>query len=84
MSLSQAIDDEDEIFLRRLIRPEEDRHRLHPTIHWEGRFRWSVGQPKRLLTNRAIPPEERSELRRLLDARVSSFELKPNLCLPAR
>jgi len=32
MAQSQTIDDaEDEVFLRRLIRPEEERRRLHPT-----------------------------------------------------
>jgi hypothetical protein len=33
-------DDDDEAFMRSLIRPEEDRRRLHPGVAWEGGFRW--------------------------------------------
>jgi len=32
--------DSDEAFLRRLVLPEEDRLRLHPTVQWTGGFRW--------------------------------------------
>ena len=37
---NQIKDDDDEAFMRSLIRPEEDRRRLYPTIPWEGGFRW--------------------------------------------
>jgi hypothetical protein len=37
---NQINDDADEAFMRSLIRPEEDRSRLYPTIPWEGGFRW--------------------------------------------
>ena len=40
MSSNQIKDDDDEAFMRSLIRPEEDRRRLYPTIPWEGGFRW--------------------------------------------
>jgi hypothetical protein len=40
MPSNQIKDDDDEEFMRSLIRPEEDRRRLHPTIPWEGGFRW--------------------------------------------
>src|SRR6188472_2631257 len=33
-------DEEDEAFLRSLIRPEEDRRRLHPELPWLGGYRW--------------------------------------------
>jgi hypothetical protein len=33
-------DDDDEAFLRSLIRPEEDRRKLYPTHPWGGGFRW--------------------------------------------
>ena len=33
-------DDDDEAFMRSLIRPEEERLRLHPTTAWVGGFRW--------------------------------------------
>jgi hypothetical protein len=36
----QISDNDDEAFMRSLIRPEEDRRRLYPTIPWEGGFRW--------------------------------------------
>jgi hypothetical protein len=37
--LSAAPDDEDEILLRRLVYPEEDRY-LHTTLPWTGGYRW--------------------------------------------
>ena len=40
MPSNQIKDDDDEAFMRSLIRPEEDRRRLYPTIPWEGGFRW--------------------------------------------
>jgi len=41
MAQSQTIDDaEDEVFLLRLIRPEEERRRLHPTRVWVSGYRW--------------------------------------------
>jgi hypothetical protein len=33
-------DDDDDAFMRKLIRPEEDRLRLHPTRPWAGGFCW--------------------------------------------
>jgi hypothetical protein len=33
-------DQEDEAFLRTLIRCEEDRRRLHPDVVWSGGYRW--------------------------------------------
>ena len=33
-------DEDDEAFLRSLIRPEEDRRRLHPEHPWLGGYRW--------------------------------------------
>jgi hypothetical protein len=33
-------DDDDDAFMRSLIRPEEDRRRLYPGVAWEGGFRW--------------------------------------------
>ena len=38
MSIENAEDDE--AFLRSLIRPEEDRRRLHPELPWRGGYRW--------------------------------------------
>ncbi len=40
MAQGQTVDDidEDEVFLRQLVQPEEDRRRLHPT--WVGGYRW--------------------------------------------
>jgi hypothetical protein len=32
--------EDDEAFLRSLIRPEEDRRRLHPELPWRGGYRW--------------------------------------------
>jgi hypothetical protein len=32
--------EDDEAFLRSLIRPEEDRRRLHPELPWRGSYRW--------------------------------------------
>ena len=40
MPSNQIKDDDDEAFMRSLIRPEEDRRRRYPTIPWEGGFRW--------------------------------------------
>jgi hypothetical protein len=41
MAQSQTIDDaEDEAFLRQLIRPDEERQRLHPTTVWLSGYRW--------------------------------------------
>ena len=40
MPSNQIKDDDDEAFMRSLIRPEEDRRRLYPTVPWEGGFRW--------------------------------------------
>ena len=40
MPSNQIKDDDDEAFMRSLIRPEEDRRRLYPTIPWDGGFRW--------------------------------------------
>jgi hypothetical protein len=36
---SLLIEDEDKVFLRRIIFPEEDRH-LFTTIPWRGGYRW--------------------------------------------
>ena len=33
-------EDDDEALLRSLIRPEEDRRRLHPELPWRGGYRW--------------------------------------------
>jgi hypothetical protein len=33
-------DEDDEAFLRSLIRPEEDRRRLHPELPWWSGYRW--------------------------------------------
>ena len=33
-------DEDDEALLRSLIRPEEDRRRLHPELPWRGGYRW--------------------------------------------
>ena len=33
-------DEDDEAFLQALIRPEEDRQRLHPELPWRGGYRW--------------------------------------------
>ena len=33
-------DEDDEAFLRSLIRPEEDRRRLHPELPWRSGYRW--------------------------------------------
>jgi hypothetical protein len=33
-------DEDDEAFLQTLIRPEEDRHHLHPELPWRGGYRW--------------------------------------------
>jgi hypothetical protein len=33
-------DEEDEAFLRSLVRPEEDRRLLYPTMPWTGGWRW--------------------------------------------
>jgi len=38
MQSSRIEDDDDEAFMRSLIRPEEDRRRLHPDRPWEGRI----------------------------------------------
>ena len=38
MSIENAEDDE--AFLRSLIRPEEDRRLLHPELPWQGGYRW--------------------------------------------
>ena len=40
MPSNQIKDDDDEAFMRSLIRLEEDRRRLYPTIPWGGGFRW--------------------------------------------
>jgi non-ribosomal peptide synthetase component F len=41
MAQSQTVDDaKDEVLLRRLIRPEEERRRLHPTRVWVSGYRW--------------------------------------------
>ena len=40
MPSNQIKDDDEEAFMRSLIRPEEDRRRLYPTVPWQGGFRW--------------------------------------------
>jgi hypothetical protein len=40
MLTRQTDDEDDEAFLRSLIRPEEDRRRLHPDLPWQGGYRW--------------------------------------------
>jgi len=39
MELETDSDDVDEMLLRRLIYPEEDRH-LHTSLPWTGGYRW--------------------------------------------
>ena len=39
MPSNQIKDDDEEAFMRSLIRPE-DRRRLYPTVPWQGGFRW--------------------------------------------
>lgn len=38
--MSVETTEDDEAFLRSLIRPEEDRRRLHPELPWRGGYRW--------------------------------------------
>jgi hypothetical protein len=33
-------DDEDDALMRSLVRSEEDRRRLHPSVPWSGGYRW--------------------------------------------
>lgn len=40
MQSNRMDEDDDEAFMRSLIRPEEDRRRLHPGVAWQGGFRW--------------------------------------------
>jgi hypothetical protein len=35
-----ATTEDDEALLKSLIRPEEDRLRLHPELPWQGGYRW--------------------------------------------
>ena len=54
-------DEDDEAFLRSLIRPEEDRRRLHPELPWLGGYRWfhsaNVIPMERYWERRATFPE---------------------------
>jgi hypothetical protein len=34
------VEDDDESFMRSLVRCEEDRRRLHPGVPWNGSYRW--------------------------------------------
>ena len=40
MMVGNLEDQEDEAFLRTVIRCEEDRRRLHPDVVWIGGYRW--------------------------------------------
>jgi hypothetical protein len=40
MQSNRIDNDDDDAFMRSLIRPEEDRRRLYPGVAWEGGFRW--------------------------------------------
>lgn len=54
--------EDDEAFLRSLIRPEEDRRRLHPELPWRGGYRW-------FCSANVIPMERYREQRATLSGR---------------
>ena len=68
MQSSRIEDGDDEAFMRSLIRPEEDRRRLHPDRPWEGGFRWfrspnvvplEQWRKRKLEQNRPNQPEQK-------------------------